>query len=194
VTAVCTGGLGPLRGRGASCTPCQVSKATAGSPVVFIPSEPVVIPSKARDRDRPVYRSSLWETLSRRLWHPERRGRPHERHERHALHRALPGRSLSPRAEMKRGTAARDPNLPKTVPLSFSSLREGSSVAWRDAQYAAHAAHAVHPWVLDASHSPRFSVHPSRGPCPHDDRSTIDRQSRRCEPSRLLFNPIQRAE
>ena len=31
--------------------------------------------------------------------HPERRGRPHERHEQHASHRALPGSSLSPRAE-----------------------------------------------------------------------------------------------
>jgi hypothetical protein len=34
-------------------------------------------------------------------------------------------------------------------PLSFSSLREESWAAWRDAQYAAHAAHAVDPWVLD---------------------------------------------
>ena len=31
--------------------------------------------------------------------HPERTGRPHERHEQHASHPALPGSSLSPRAE-----------------------------------------------------------------------------------------------
>ena len=77
---------------------------------------------------------------------------------------------------------------------SMLEIHPGRFPVERDVKYAARAAHAVHPWVLDASHSPRFSVHPSRGPCPHDDRSTIDRQSRRCEPSRLLFNPIQRAE
>src|SRR6476659_558828 len=38
----------------------------------------------------------------------------------------------------------------KAVPPSFSSLREESWAAWMDAQYAAHAAHAVDPWVLDA--------------------------------------------
>jgi len=32
----------------------------------------------------------------------------------------------------------------------MSSLREGSWAAWMDAQYAAHAAHAVDPSVLDA--------------------------------------------
>src|SRR5678815_2210210 len=31
--------------------------------------------------------------------HPERRGRPHERHEQHTLHRPLPGSVRSPRAE-----------------------------------------------------------------------------------------------
>ena len=51
----------------------------------------------------------------------------------------------------KGGTAARDATVPKPFPLSISSLREESCVAWRDAQYAAHAAHAVDPSVLDAS-------------------------------------------
>jgi len=39
----------------------------------------------------------------------------------------------------------------KAVPLSFSSLREGSCPFWMDPQYAAHAAHAVDPSVLDVS-------------------------------------------
>jgi hypothetical protein len=38
----------------------------------------------------------------------------------------------------------------KAVPLSIGSLREEPEAAWRDAQYAAHAAHAVDPSVLDA--------------------------------------------
>ena len=38
----------------------------------------------------------------------------------------------------------------KVVPLSTSSLREESWAAWLDSQYAAHAAHAVDPSVLDA--------------------------------------------
>ena len=39
------------------------------------------------------------------LWHPEQRGRPHERHEQHPLHSALPGRSISQRAGMKEGNS-----------------------------------------------------------------------------------------
>ena len=39
----------------------------------------------------------------------------------------------------------------KLFPFRFSSLREGSWATWMDAQYAAHVAHAVDPWVLDAS-------------------------------------------
>jgi len=39
---------------------------------------------------------------------------------------------------------------------SFSSLREGAWAAWMDAQYAAHAAHAVDLSVLDACPTPLF--------------------------------------
>src|SRR5262245_57433281 len=40
------------------------------------------------------------------------------------------------------------------VPLSFSSLREESSVAWRDAQYASHVAHVktTPPFWMPAHH------------------------------------------
>ena len=61
-------------------------------------------------RISPPSRSKSDSTSAAR--HPERRGRPHERHEQHASHRALPGRSLSPRAERKGGTAARDATIP----------------------------------------------------------------------------------
>ena len=44
----------------------------------------------------------------------------------------------------------------RAVPLSIISLREESWVAWRDAQYAAHFAHAVDPWVLDAGRRARI--------------------------------------
>ena len=48
----------------------------------------------------------------------------HERHEQHALHRALPGHSLPPRAGMKRGTSARDATVLKSCsPLQFGSWR-----------------------------------------------------------------------
>jgi len=44
----------------------------------------------------------------------------------------------------------------RVLPLSITSLREESWVAWRDAQYAAHFAHAVDPWVLDAGRRARI--------------------------------------
>src|SRR4030095_8911436 len=65
-------------------------------------------------------------------------------------HPALPGCSLSQRAGMKRGTGARDATIPKSRSPSISSWREECWAAWMDAQCAAHVAHAVDPWVLDA--------------------------------------------
>jgi len=51
---------------------------------------------------------------------------------------------------MKRGTAARDATLRLRLFLFNSRLlREETEAAWRNAQYAAHAAHAVDPSVLD---------------------------------------------
>src|SRR6476469_401174 len=97
------------------------------------------------ERKRPV---SLCTLLGR---HPERRGHTHERHEQHALHHALSGSVLAQRADMKRGLPLGTLLSRTAVPPSFSSLREGPWVAWMDAQYAAHPAHAYDPSVLDAS-------------------------------------------
>jgi len=118
VTAVCTGGLGPLRGRGASCTPCQLSAGAAGRPAAVIASE-------ARDRDLPGRGRN--EGLPAPLWHPERRGRPHERHEQHSLHPALPGSCLSPRAEMKEGNGRSGRSRPGK-PFPIHSARCARSV------------------------------------------------------------------
>jgi len=59
--------------------------------------------------------------------------------------------AFSPNEPNERGTAARDAPVPESCsPFNSGSLREESEAARRDAQYAAHAAHAVDPSVLDA--------------------------------------------
>jgi hypothetical protein len=68
-----------------------------------------------------------------------------ERHEQHTLHPALPGCSLSQRAGMKKGNGRSGCYYPKSRSPSISSLREGLSPFRMDAQYVAHAAHAVEP-------------------------------------------------
>jgi len=58
---------------------------------------------------------------------------------------------------MKKGTAARNATLPRELfPFNSRSLREKLYAAWRDAQYAAHAAHAVDPSLLDAGPTAPF--------------------------------------
>jgi len=75
----------------------------------------------------------------------------HERHEQHTGHRALPGSVHSQRAELKKGDCRSGRSYPeKLFPLSFSSLRGELSAFEMDAQYAARAAHAYDPSVLDA--------------------------------------------
>src|SRR6187200_2922460 len=50
-----------------------------------------------------------------------------------------------------KGTAFRDGSVPSgRSPRSFRLVVRGSILAERDAKNAAHAAHAVDPWVLDA--------------------------------------------
>ena len=58
----------------------------------------------------------------------------------------------------------------KAVPFSFSSLREESWSAWMDAQYAAHAAHAVDPSVLDVRPTSPHAVR-ARGQAPRSARA-----------------------
>ena len=66
-------------------------------------------------------------------------------------HRALPGSVHSQRAELKKGDCRSGRSYPeKLFPLSFSSLRGELSAFEMDAQYAARAAHAYDPSVLDA--------------------------------------------
>ena len=56
---------------------------------------------------------------------------------------------------MKKGNCRSGCSYPgKLFPFNSRSLREEPEAAWRDAQYAAHAAHAVDPSVLDAGPTP----------------------------------------
>ena len=87
-----------------------------------------------------------------------------------ALYRDVPSPQ---RAGMNEGNGRSGRYYPKAVPLSFSSLRDESWAVWMDAQYAAHAAHAYDPSVLDAGHAhwnrPRQSaLYPDdRNPSPY---------------------------
>jgi len=82
---------------------------------------------------------------------------------------------------MKKGTAARDATLSRELfPFNSRSLREEPEAAWRDAQYAAHAAHAVDPSVLDAGPTsvldacltPPFRMPVAGGACTGFERSS----------------------
>ena len=67
------------------------------------------------------------------------------------------GKSPLTTSQNEKGTAARDATLARELfPFNSRSLREEPEAAWRDVQYAAHAAHAYDPSVLDAGPTPPF--------------------------------------
>jgi len=74
----------------------------------------------------------------------------------------------------------------KPFPLSFSSLREEPWAAWMDAQYAAHAAHAVDPSVLNACRPMRNRTSMANQAERLERTLAQDRNGGACQPSGSL--------